>query len=70
MKKSWIGTDVITFFGCKVRPGSWGSSDSRKQSTNAMLFPETQKQMQSFLGESYPKLHCSAVLEDYIVLSF
>ena len=53
MKKSWIGTDVVTFFGYEVRPGSWGSSDSRKQSINAMLFPETQKQMQSFLGEAF-----------------
>lgn len=50
MKKSWIGIDVVTFFGYEVRPGSWSLSDSRKQSINSMLFPTTQKQMQSFLG--------------------
>ena len=26
MKKSWIGTDVVTFFGYEVRPGSWSLS--------------------------------------------
>ena len=24
MKKSWIGTNVVTFFGYEVKPGSWG----------------------------------------------
>ena len=50
IKKSWIGTNVVTFFGYEVRPGSWGLSESRRKSINSMLFPQTQKQMQSFLG--------------------
>ena len=50
MKKSWICTNVITFFGYEVKSVSWGLSQSRKDSISAMLFPTTQKQMQSFLG--------------------
>ena len=50
MKKSWIGTDVVTFFGYEVRPGSWQLSDARKAAISSMIFPTTQKQMQSFLG--------------------
>ena len=50
MKKSWIGTDVVTFFGYEVRPGSWELSKTRKDAIAAMIFPATQKQMQSFLG--------------------
>ena len=50
MKKSWIGTNMVTFFGYEVSPGSWELSQSRKASIAAMLFPTTQKQMQSFLG--------------------
>ena len=50
MKKSFIGTTVVTFFGYEVKPGSWGLSQSRKDSINAMVFPQNQKQMQSFLG--------------------
>jgi hypothetical protein len=50
MKKSWIGTDVVTFFGYEVHPGSWSLSRSRKDAIAEMIFPTTQKQMQSFLG--------------------
>ena len=50
MKKSWIGTDVVTFFGYEIHPGSWQLSDSRKSAISAMIFPTSQKQMQSFLG--------------------
>jgi hypothetical protein len=50
MKKSWIGTDVVTFFGYEIRPGSWQLSVGRKQAISAMVFPSTQQQMQSFLG--------------------
>jgi RNase H-like domain found in reverse transcriptase/Chromo (CHRromatin Organisation MOdifier) domain len=50
MKKSWIGTDIVTFFGYEVRPGSWSLSRSRKDAIAAMVFPTNQKQMQSFLG--------------------
>ncbi len=50
MKKSWIGTDVVTFFGYEVRPGSWSLSRSRKDAIANMVFPTNQKQMQSFLG--------------------
>ena len=49
MKKSWIGTDVVTFFGYEVHPGSWQLSDARKAAISSMIFPTTQKQMQSFL---------------------
>ena len=52
MKKSWIGTDVVTFFGYEVRPGSWELSKTRKDAIASMIFPATQKQMQSFLGAS------------------
>ena len=50
IKKSWIGTNVVTFFGYEVKPGSWGLSQSRKDSISAMLFPSNQKQMQTFFG--------------------
>ena len=50
MKKSWIGTDKVTFFGYEVRPGSWSLSDERKQSIADMVFPASVKQMQIFLG--------------------
>ena len=50
MRKSWIGTNVVAFFGYEVKPGSRGLSQSRKDSISAMLFPSTQKQMRSFLG--------------------
>jgi hypothetical protein len=50
IKKSWIGTDVVTFFGYEVHPGSWQLSDARKSAISLMIFPTTQKQMQSFLG--------------------
>ena len=50
MKKSWIGTTLVTFFGYEVQPGSWRLSQSRKDAIASMIFPTTQKQMQSFLG--------------------
>jgi hypothetical protein len=50
MKKSWIGTTIATFFGYEVQPGSWRLSQSRKDAIASMVFPSTQKQMQSFLG--------------------
>ena len=50
MKKSWIGTTLVTFFGYEVQPGSWQLSQSRKDAIASMIFPTTQKQMQSFLG--------------------
>jgi hypothetical protein len=50
LKKSWIGTTNVTFFGYEVQPGSWQLSDSRKNAIAELIFPSTQKQMQSFLG--------------------
>ena len=50
MKKSWIGTTIVTFFGYEVQPGSWRLSKSRKDAISQMIFPTTQKIMQSFLG--------------------
>ena len=55
IKKSWIGTNIVTFFSYEVKPRSWGLSQSRKNSISDMLFPTTQKQMQSIklLPDSY-----------------
>ena len=50
MKKSWIGSTNVTFFGYEVHPGTWSLSQSRKDAISALVFPTTQKQMQSFLG--------------------
>jgi hypothetical protein len=50
MKKSWIGTTIVTFFGYEVHPGSWRLSKSRKDAINQIIFPTSQKIMQSFLG--------------------
>ena len=50
MKKSWIGTTIVTFFGYEVQPGSWGLSQSRRDAITAMIFPTSTKLMQSFLG--------------------
>ena len=50
IKKSWIGNDIVTFFGYEVRPGSWSSSQTRKDAVQDIIFPTTQKSMQSFLG--------------------
>ena len=50
MKKSWIGTTIVTFFGYEVQPGSWRLSKSRKDAISQMIFPTSQKIMQSFLG--------------------
>ena len=60
-------TNVVTFFGYEVKPGSWGLSQSRKDSISAMLFPSNQKQMQSFLGAANFFMlngppHCTNVL--------
>ena len=50
MKKSWIGTTVVTFFGYEVQPGSWGLSKTRRDAISSMIFPTNTKLMQSFLG--------------------
>jgi hypothetical protein len=53
MKKSWIGTTLVTFFSHIFwlrGPGSWQLFQSRKDAIASMVFPTTQKQMQSFLG--------------------
>ena len=50
MKKSWIGTEEVTFFGYKVRHGSWELAEERKNAINAIPFPTNAKDMQSFLG--------------------
>jgi hypothetical protein len=49
-KKSWIGVDTVTFFGYQVTAGSWQLSDERKESVQAITFPDNKKSMQSFLG--------------------
>ena len=50
MKKSWIGTEEVTFFGYKVRHGSWEMSGERKKAIDDIPFPMNTKDMQSFLG--------------------
>jgi len=50
MKKSFIGASKVTFFGYEVTHGHWQLSQSRKDSIQAMPFPKSKKEMQSFLG--------------------
>ena len=50
LKKSFIGTKTVTFFGYEVSDGSWQLSDARKSSIMEWRFPENKKEMQSFLG--------------------
>ena len=50
MKKSFIGTDTVTFFGYKVTHGSWQLDETRKQAIDKIPFPRNTKDMQSFLG--------------------
>lgn len=50
MKKSWIGVRKVTFFGYEVTHGKWKLSDSRKVAINQIPFPQSKKDMQSFLG--------------------
>ena len=52
MKKSFIGFDKVTFFGYEVTHGQWKLSDSRKAAIDALPFPKSKKEMQSFLGAS------------------
>ena len=48
MKKSWIGTDVVIFFGYEVRPNSRGLPQTRKNSIAAMIFPRTKSKCKVF----------------------
>jgi RNase H-like domain found in reverse transcriptase/Reverse transcriptase (RNA-dependent DNA polymerase)/Chromo (CHRromatin Organisation MOdifier) domain len=50
MKKSWIGTDTVNFFGYEISHNTISLSQSRKDAISAMLFPQNIKGMQSFLG--------------------
>ena len=50
IKKSFIGVDTVTFFGYEVSHGKWKLSESRKDSIEALPFPQSRKEMQSFLG--------------------
>ena len=50
IKKSFIGHEKVTFFGYEVSKGQWKLSDSRKEAINALPFPKSKKEMQSFLG--------------------
>ena len=52
MKKSFIGASKVTFFGYEVTHGQWKLSQSRKDAIQAMPFPKSKKEMQSFLGAS------------------
>ena len=50
LKKSWFGVKEVNFFGYVVTHGKWRMSDERKAAISDMVFPNTTKQMQSFLG--------------------
>ena len=50
MKKSFIGASKVTFFGYEVTHGEWKLSQARKDAIDAMPFPKSKKEMQSFLG--------------------
>ena len=50
IKKSFIGHEKVTFFGYEVTHGRWQLSDSRKEAIEALPFPKSKKEMQSFLG--------------------
>ena len=50
MKKSFIGVDKVTFFGYEVTHGQWRLSQTRKDAIQALPFPKSKKEMQSFLG--------------------
>ena len=50
MKKSFIGVDKVSFFGYEVTHGEWKMSQSRKDAIDALQFPKSKKEMQSFLG--------------------
>ena len=50
IKKSFIGHSKVTFFGYEVSEGQWKLSESRKESIEALPFPKSKKEMQSFLG--------------------
>ena len=50
IKKSFIGVDTVTFFGYEVSHGKWKLSEARKDSIDALPFPQSRKEMQSFLG--------------------
>lgn len=50
LKKSWIGATTVNFFGFEVTHGRWKLGDTRKSSISAFPFPDSPKEMQSFLG--------------------
>ena len=50
--KTWLGFDHANFFGYVCRHGSYELSEERKAAIQAMVFPKTMKQMQSFLGSA------------------
>ena len=52
LKKSWFGVTEVTFFGYKVGQGCWELSDGRKNAIELIQFPQSKKDMQSFLGAS------------------
>jgi hypothetical protein len=43
MKKSWMGTTIVTFFGYEVQPGSWRLPKSRKDSISQTISPTSRR---------------------------
>jgi hypothetical protein len=50
MPKSKIGFRKCTFFGFEIFDGKYQLTQSRKDAVASLVFPKTQKQVQSFLG--------------------
>jgi hypothetical protein len=48
--KTWLGFNHANFFGYLCKFQKYELSDSRKDSIMSMVFPRSQKEMQSFLG--------------------
>jgi hypothetical protein len=52
MAKSRFGQDHANFFGYVVRHNSWELTQERKDTVDSIVFPNSVKSMQSFLGMS------------------
>jgi hypothetical protein len=64
--KSWLGMREVKFFGYVCRKGSYELGDDRKAALKAIPFPQTKKQMQSFLGAA---LFFKSFIPNYSVLT-
>jgi hypothetical protein len=49
-KKSFFGYSHANFFGYRVQDGKYSMTEERKKAVSSLVFPTTQKKMESFLG--------------------